>query len=210
MTSYLHTIPDRLAYLGTEANAEIIIDENRVHDDGFGVLYEDRFIRLIKDPVVFPDASKGGYVRILNNTESNGTGGSVIIPMIGDQLVFVRLFRHATRSWEIELPRGFQEPNISEADNVQKETSEELGVDTCGVEKIGILKPNTGLLSSDIAVFVVKLAEMPKVDSVDDMEIESRIIVPSHEIDNFIKNTPVTCSISISALLLARVHGVLA
>jgi ADP-ribose pyrophosphatase len=209
MNSYLDTLPNHLAYLGSAEKGEITIDRSRANDVGFGVLYEDKYIRLVKDPVVFPNESMGGYVRILNSTESNHTGGAVIIPIIGEQVAFVRVFRHATRSWEIELPRGFQDPHISESENARKEIQEELGVDVLVLSRIGIIKPNTGLLSSTIAVFVATLANDPEIDAVDSIEIHSRVLVPRNDIDDFMRTTPVTCSISLSALCLARLHGVL-
>ncbi len=207
MDSYLETIPKRLAYVGSTQNGEIIIDQERTDKEGFGVLYEDRFIRLIRDPVVFPDGSTGAYIRILNQSESNGSGGAVIIPVFGDQVAFVRLFRHATRSWEIELPRGFQDPGFSELENVNKEVKEELGVEACKVEKVGDIKPNTGLLSSDVAVYVAKLVRLPELDASRDVEVHSRRCVPLSELDRFIVEAPIKCSISISAIYLAKLSG---
>jgi len=207
MANYLDTISNRLSYIGNFKNGEIQIVEDKLEQDGFGIVYEDKFIKVVRDPVLFPNNIEGGYVRILNQSEDKDTGGCVIVPIFNDHIVFVRLFRHATRTWEIELPRGFQESGISEKENMQKEVQEELGVSVDSFKRVGIINPNTGLLASSVAVYLVELEKMPVLEaSLDDVEVQSRVIVPIKELEEFIMGTPINCSISLSAIYLARIQ----
>ena len=208
MANYLDTISNKLSYIGNFENGEIQIVEDKLEQAGFGIVYEDQFIKVVRDPVVFPNNIEGGYVRILNQSEDKDTGGCVIVPIFNDHIVFIRLFRHATRTWEIELPRGFQESGISEKENMEKEVREELGVSVDSFKKVGIINPNTGLLSSSVGVYIVELEKMPALEaSLDDVEVQSRIIVPIKELDEFVLGTPINCSISLSAIYLAKIQS---
>ena len=210
MENYLMKISPKLAYIGDFKKGEIQIIEDKLGQDGFGIVYEDKFIKVVRDPVIFPDETEGGYVRILNRSEDKGTGGAVIIPIINGKIAFIRLFRHATRTWELELPRGFQEPNLSEEESVKNEILEELGVLSHAVKRLGVMSPNTGLLSSDIAVFIAELSQAP-LDKApeDDIEVYARELVPLEALERFLKEAPVRCSISLSAIYMAKIHGYL-
>ncbi|GAB2592951.1 hypothetical protein GCM10027168_27360 [Streptomyces capparidis] len=69
-----------------------------------GVVYSDAWIRVVRDPVRFPDGRVGAYVRLLNATEAPGVA---VLPVLGDRVVLLENYRHATRSWRLEIPRGF-------------------------------------------------------------------------------------------------------
>ena len=38
--------------------------EEKLHREA-GIVYEDEYIRLVRDAVIFPDRSRGTYIRIL-------------------------------------------------------------------------------------------------------------------------------------------------
>ena len=60
----------------------------------------------MRDPVRFPSGKLGTYLRILEPSALDGAAGVVLLP-VRDNVIFLReVFRHATRRWELELPRG--------------------------------------------------------------------------------------------------------
>lgn len=157
---YLKRLPTWMQIPGNAGRGEIEL----LPADGdpqYGIRYEDPYILLIRDRVRFPGGTEGSYLRIANKSELTGATGTVMVPTWQEHVVFVRIFRHATRSWEWELPRGFQDPSISESENAAKETEEELGVSPIRVERLGEFNANTGLLTGMIGVYKVPLGADP-------------------------------------------------
>jgi hypothetical protein len=65
-------------------------------------------------------------------------------------------------------------------------------------------------LSSDIAVFIAELSQTPLNRAPEDnIEVYARESVPLEKLDRFLKETPVKCSISLSAIYVAKIHGYL-
>lgn len=203
MPSYLDRLPAHLRTPGEHSAGEIEILVPG-DDPAFGILYEDPYILLVRDRVRFPNGKEGGYLRIINTAELTGSPGTVMIPTWKDEIVFVRIFRHATRSWEWELPRGFQEPGISEQANAEKEIFEELGVMAASVKRIGGFNANTGLLTGEIGVYTVELAADP--ESAGKPETAEGIThfraVSKEQLRAFLRDEKVRCGISLAALFL--------
>ena len=74
---------------------------------------ENKYVALVEDRVRFPDGSEGCYTRIFHQSELMGQHGTVMLARQGDQDVFLRIFRHPTRSWELECLRGFAELGLT-------------------------------------------------------------------------------------------------
>src|SRR5262245_35313789 len=72
-----------------------------------GKVFEDQYVTLYRDPVRFPGGQLGTYLRI-SWSEKLGNG-VVILPRLNNSFVLTRHFRHATRAWHWEIPRGFGE-----------------------------------------------------------------------------------------------------
>ena len=83
-----------------------------------GIVYEDEYIRLVRDAVVFPDMSKGTYIRILSCRPESA---AAVLPVSGGKILLLRHFRHSLRKWVWEIPRGFGEPSLTAEENAEKE-----------------------------------------------------------------------------------------
>ena len=57
------------------------------------------------------------------------------------------IFRHATRRWELECPRGFRKSGMTAAETETQEIAEELGLEIEGMHYLGEINGNTGLLA---------------------------------------------------------------
>lgn len=109
---------------------------NKLHFKGdpeewidIGVLAEDEWFWVIRDLVQFPDGGYGGYIRMVNR-KSNEKGGFNVILICNqnDKILMIKKYRHESRDFSWEFPRGFGEPNLDSKENAEKETLEEIGV----------------------------------------------------------------------------------
>lgn len=197
---YLSRLPSHLTVTGDHRKGEIELLPSE-EKPGFGVVYEDKYVLLVRDRVRFPGGKEGSYLRLINASELSGGAGTVMVPIWQGQMAWVHIFRHATRTWEWELPRGFLEPGNSEETNAEKEIWEELGVKSKSVTRIGEFNPNTGLMSGIIGVYQVELASDPV--SAGQLQAEEgiaevRLVAPENLMD-FIAQQGVRCGISLAA-----------
>lgn len=146
------------------------VQENRLLKKGFsptdaeefsqiGIVNEDQYWIWLRDAVYFPKGIPGTYNRLLWKSELQGKrAGVAVLPVLpSGQIVLVLNFRHATRSWELELPRGGTGPGETQEEAALRELKEETGCTTASVTFLGEIAPDTGVLSSVIPVFLGKV-----------------------------------------------------
>jgi ADP-ribose pyrophosphatase len=76
-----------------------------------GVVAEDNYWIWIRDAVIFPSGVYGTYDRLMWKSGLGGAPGVAILPLLSTKKIVVNInYRHATRSWEIEIPRGQKKP----------------------------------------------------------------------------------------------------
>ncbi|MFE6780355.1 NUDIX hydrolase [Streptomyces sp. NPDC057702] len=124
-------------------------------DEPVGVVYEDAYVTAVRDAVRFPDGSHGLYLRILPRAAGPGV---VILPLTpAGRVVLVEHYRHATRAWHWEAPRGMGEADSTGAENAARELREEIGARATELVPLGDLHPDTGLLGSRVELFAARL-----------------------------------------------------
>lgn len=125
-----------------------------------GIVAEDHYLIWVRDAVTFPGGIPGTYDRMIWKSGLLGTAGVVILPILQNNRIVVNInFRHATRSWEMELPRG----GCKEKESLQEAASRELKEETgCLVKEftlLGHMTQDTGMISGSIPVFLGKVIE---------------------------------------------------
>ncbi|MBI3236939.1 MAG: NUDIX hydrolase, partial [Chlamydiales bacterium] len=94
-------------------------------------------------------------------SELKGRGrppGVAVLPVLpSGQIVLNLNYRHATRSWELELPRGALNPQETIEAAALREVKEETGLIASSLIFLGSMAPDTGVLSSIIPVFIGKI-----------------------------------------------------
>lgn len=125
-----------------------------------GIIAEDNYLLWVRDAVTFPGGIPGTYDRIIWKCGLKGPCGVVILPVLPNNRIIVNInFRHATRSWEMELPRG----GCREKETIHESAARELKEETGCVAKefilLGNFTPDTGLISASIPVFFGKVSE---------------------------------------------------
>ena len=119
----------------TQGEIEILLNEEKMAliekklGRDVGVVKEDRYWIWINDACRFPSGNEGVYGRILwvRGLESPAQGVAVMPITSEGKIVLNCNFRHSTRSWEIELPRGLVNPGETAEDAAKREASEETG-----------------------------------------------------------------------------------
>jgi ADP-ribose pyrophosphatase len=94
-----------------------------------GIISEDTFWFFIRDAVRFPSGVLGLYNRIVwKHHLLDDHIGSIIMPYTSEGKIGLNInYRHATRSWMLELPRGGQAPNESALQCARRELLKETG-----------------------------------------------------------------------------------
>jgi ADP-ribose pyrophosphatase len=115
-----------------------------------GVAFRDQYVLLLRDAVRFADGSLGTYIRMV--PPEGSFQGVVILPVWRGQVLLIRHFRHATRAWHLEVPRGFgldADPRVS----ARRELTEEIGASDIELIDLGETYPDAGADESTVALF---------------------------------------------------------
>lgn len=117
-----------------------------------GILTEDQYWILIRDAVLFPHGVPGTYDRLL--LKSRGVAVLPILP--SGKIALVLNYRHATRSWELELPRGGVNPQESYEAAALRELKEETGLGG-RISYLGEVASDTGIIAGVVPVYAAKI-----------------------------------------------------
>lgn len=158
---------------------EIVTDPKKMAEiettmkDTIGVYAQDRYWTWIKDPVIFPNGKTGIYGRVVWKNSLEGPAGAAVLPVAqfdGQDKIFLNVnYRHATRRWECELPRGVRNPKETAIQAALRETLEETGfkLDEHDIRPLGTMAVDTGLTNSVIPIYFGKIIgqQKPKRES---------------------------------------------
>ncbi|MFI9771903.1 NUDIX hydrolase [Streptomyces sp. NPDC052415] len=124
------------------------------------VIYRDQWRMLLQDPVILPDGRNGRYLRMLTPQPEPGVA---VLPLLGSDVVLIERFRHATRAWHWEIPRGGGTAGLTDEDNAAKHLQEELGSAPRDLLELGTLHPDTGILAQAVALYAARIGEVGAV-----------------------------------------------
>ncbi|WP_327309727.1 NUDIX hydrolase (plasmid) [Streptomyces sp. NBC_01298] len=170
------------------------------------VVYRDQWWILLQDPVVFPDGTPGRYLRML---APHTDPAVAVLPVLDEgKVVLIEHFRHATRSWHWEIPRGGGSPGLDGEENAAKELQEEVGASPRELISLGTLHPDTGILASEVELYAAR------IDAVGDLEsgegVRRARTVSFAEAEQMAESGRITDAFTIAALFRARRAGLAA
>lgn len=169
-----------------------------------GVVYEDPYTIGLRDAVRRPDGSLGTYARTM---PASGAAGAAVLPLFDGRVVLLRHFRHATRAWHLEIPRGFGEPGVSAANQARRELREEIGGEVSTLADLGVFHSNTGAAADSVCLFLAELSAIgePQVSE----GISSIQMCPPGQVAEEILSGGINDSFTIGAFARAWLRGLL-
>jgi ADP-ribose pyrophosphatase len=208
---YIQSLPESARYVGDTEKGEIEIVDKREAPKiraKTGVLLEDKVHYFVRDAVKFPSGEARTAMRVIGCTMHDGPSGVVALCW-RDGAIFLReIFRHATRRWELETPRGQREAGMSAEDAARKEIGEELGFRVERLEQIGEVSGDTAILASTLPVYWAELAPGRSEDHPEATEAFGRIVeIKAAELRTRISRCEIRDGYTLSAIALAQASG---
>ncbi len=168
-----------------------------------GIAYQDQYAMILRDAVRFPNGKLGTYIRMVGD----GTPGVIVLPVCRGKILLIRHFRHATRTWHLEIPRGFGTLGLSGEENAKKELTEEIGATVSRLISLGNVYPDAGADSGYNDFFYAE------VESYGDLEVNEAIteLLPTSitEFERMVRENEITDGFTLTAYALAKVRSLL-
>ena len=198
---------DQISLWQEKKRAECIEQGKPLEWADIGVVLDDPYILVIRDLVEFPDGHLGSYFRIINRADLRGGQGVVVLAEMNGKYLLIHIYRHPTRSWSYEVPRGFGEQGIQAKEQAKNEIREEVGGEISELIDLGIYHSNTGLEGNQVKLFYAKLSTVGK--PANDEGIESLVWVSLTELEDLIASGEITDGFTIAAYARAKLKGLI-
>jgi ADP-ribose pyrophosphatase len=202
----IEIVEDNESLIAIAEKRKSLLEKTNITNNGLGNVFEDEYIIVKRDPVRFPNGKLGNYLRVIEKPSLNGVTGVVMLPVCGDKIFLIKTFRHPTRTWEIELPRGYRPSEFNVEQAIKVEISEEIGLEVEEIESLGFINPNSGILASTVQAFLVKVkAGNAKPDEKDGEAIEKVFSVSVNELKELISQSKIKDGFTLATIQLAQV-----
>ena len=119
----------------------------------------------------------------------------------------LRHFRHPTRQWHWEVPRGSIEPGRTTKEAAIAELREEAQAEVSDMIELGVLHGASGLMAACVVLFAARLTSIG-APALNEGITETRLVT-SQEFENMLRNSEITDSFSVACYLHARLRGLL-
>lgn len=149
-----------------------------------------------------------GCIRI---REGDGRPGAAVLALADDSVAMVKVHRRVLRRAVWELPRGFADLGESSADAARRELLEETGIaiETDDLRWLGRVAPNSGLLESEVELYVVHVPPDTPLDPEDRDEVRAAAWIPIAEVLDRTRSGEIVDSFTLAAIAQALLKGML-
>jgi ADP-ribose pyrophosphatase len=154
--------------------------------------------------VRFRDGREGGYIRLIH---AAGSPGAAVLPFYRGDILLLKHFRHTTRTWHWEIPRGFASAGETPMETASREATEELGVSPERLRRVGGIHTDTGLTPAVVELFVADVRSLGSPERTEGIDL-IQAVSPAR-FDDMARTGEVTDSFTIAAVALARLHGLI-
>jgi len=168
-----------------------------------GIVYQDQYRMVLRDAVRFPNGLLGTYVRIVRD----GAPGVIIFPVYQGQVLLIRHFRHATRTWHLEVPRGYGEKGSSGEENARRELKEEVGATIAHLVSLGQVYPDSGALSEYNEFYFAEVESYGGIET--DEAIIELLPTPLSQFERMIRENEIEDGFTLTAYALAKAKDLL-
>jgi ADP-ribose diphosphatase len=190
---------DRIEHARSEAERRRRHDRLPADDTRVGVLAEDPYLMLMRDAVRFADGSYGLYNRLIV------PGGAALLPVIDGAIVLLHRFRHGTRTWHLEAPRGSFVGVGTHEDEARRELREEIGSDATALIDLGELHSTTGCLDEAHQLYLARVGAVGQPDRHEAITALRTLTID--EVERLIADGEITDGPTLALFLRARLRG---
>jgi ADP-ribose pyrophosphatase len=168
-----------------------------------GIFYEDPYLMVLRDAVIFADGKPGLFHRAI--AHHDGPTGVAILGRYRGDFILVRHFRHPTRSWHLEIPRGAIDSDQTAPQMAHVEISEEIGGTIGSLLHLGLLHGASAFMRHSV---VLVYAELESIGTPALGEGVAEIIrVAPSDLERMIRDSTITDSFTVAAVYHARLRG---
>jgi len=172
-----------------------------------GMILNDPYYVVIRDLVRFPDGRMDGYNRIFGRGELSGGKAVAVLPIFEEKVLVLKQFRHTTRSWEYEIPRGYAEQNTTAIEQAKTEIFEEIQGEITKLHNLGFVKENTGAVGFPVSLFMAELKKVGKPNIVE--SIKEIFWLSTNDFESWIADEKITDGFTIAAYARAKLKGLI-
>ncbi len=162
-----------------------------------GIVYQDQYGMILRDGVRFPGGTLGTYIRFIGGVE--GAPTTIVLPLYQGQVILVHRFRHATRTWHLEIPRGFGIKGLSAEENARGELAKEIGATVSRLVSLAQL--------DSAELFYAELESYGEPNAHEGITEVPLVTVP--EFERLIRESQITEAFTIMAYTRAKLQGML-
>lgn len=160
-----------------------------------GILKSDSYWIWINDACKFPDGSFGVIGRILAKNLQRSPGAAVLPLLPNGKVVLNVEFRHSTRQWELELPRGGVKQGETLEAAARREVLEETGMVVDQLIRLGEMTGDSGVTGMIIPIFMGKITSSQKPDRESSEAIHQTLQLTLSEIEKAYVRGYIDCDI---------------
>lgn len=170
-----------------------------------GIVFRDQYEMILRDAVEFPDGSRGTYIRAMGGAVT--APGVAVLPVHSGRVILLHHFRHATRAWHLEIPRGFGVAGETSEANARRELIEETGATIEALIPLGKVYPNSGATAEYVDLFWASVTALGAIDTHEG--ISHSIALSPTELEAAIGEGNIADGFTIAAYARARARGLL-
>jgi|SRR2546421_1623462 len=170
-----------------------------------GIVYQDQHGMILRDAVRFPGGALGTYIRFIGNVD--GGPSAIVLPLYQGQVLLVRRFHHATRTWHLEIPIGLGMKGLPGEENAHRVLVEEIGATVSRLIPTGKLEEGPGLTESPAELFYADVGSYGELNKHEGITEILQVAIP--EFERMMRDSEITDSFTIITYLRAKLQGLL-